>query len=162
MSRWSSRLANRLAPVRRLGSPADALLFGRIVLFAAAVPLLVRLPLPRLHALIEPRSPARRPEPARVRKIVAYVDDAVRLGWPIVRRGCLTRGLTRYHFLRRAGLDVALCFGAGAPQGEFAGHCWLVLDGEPFLEDRDPRPVIAELYRFGPASRPAPAVPTRG
>jgi hypothetical protein len=31
------------------------------------------------------------------------------------------------------------------PDGEYVGHCWLVKDGEPFLERTDPRPVFAEI-----------------
>ena len=51
----------------------------------------------------------------------------------------------RCFFLRRAGLDVRLAFGVGPTRGEHAGHCWLVLDGSPFLEDRDPRPLFTEM-----------------
>jgi hypothetical protein len=36
----------------------------------------------------------------------------------------------------------------GQIDDQFAGHCWLVKDGEPFLESQDPRPVFAELCRF--------------
>jgi hypothetical protein len=68
-----------------------------------------------------------------------------------VRRGCLTRGLTRYYFLRRAGMDIALCFGMGRRNGEFMGHCWLVKDNEPFLEAEDPRPLYTVMYRISRA-----------
>ena len=76
----------------------------------------------------------------RVRKITGYVELAIRRGAPLVRRGCLTRGLTRYYFLRRAGMDIALSFGMGHLDKGFMGHCWLVKDGEPFLEAEDPQP----------------------
>ncbi len=73
----------------------------------------------------------------------------IRWGRPLVRPGCLTRGITGYYILRRAGLDVALCFGVGlVPGTEVAGHCWLVLDGEPVLETADPRSVFTELVRL--------------
>lgn len=52
---------------------------------------------------------------------------------------CLRRSLTRYHFLRRAGLPVVLHFGArfagGRPDREVTGHAWLTLDGRPYFED---------------------------
>jgi hypothetical protein len=32
--------------------------------------------------------------------------------------------------------------------GEFEGHCWLMKDGEPYLEKRDPRPFFAPTYTF--------------
>jgi len=78
---------------------------------------------------------------------------AIREGRPLVRPGCLTRGLTRYYFFRRDGMDVSLCFGMGQVKEEFAGHCWLVKDGVPFMETRDPRPLYAEMYRISATAR---------
>jgi hypothetical protein len=85
----------------------------------------------------------------------AALERAIHAGWPAVRPGCLTRGVTLYVFLRRAGMDVALSFGMGKPGKEFAGHCWLVMDGEPILERRDPRPVFTEMYRIPRCPPPA-------
>ncbi len=77
------------------------------------------------------------------------VDKVIRWGRPLVRPGCLTRGITGYYVLRRAGLDVALCFGIGpVREAGLAGHCWLVLDGEPVLETTDPRLAFTELARI--------------
>jgi len=126
---------------------SDVLLFFQIMCFAAAVPFLLRLKIWRLQTLLEPRVawPADR---NRVEQITEYVERAIREGRPFVRPGCLTRGVTRYYFLRRDGMDVSLCFGIGEIDGEFAGHCWLVKDGVPFLETRDPRPLYSEMYRL--------------
>ena len=138
--------------MRRL---SNTFLFLRIFTFAAAVPYLLRLKLSRVGSILEPgKSPVPVQEDS-VRKITAYVETAIRRGQPFVRRGCLTRGLTRYYFLRRAGMDVALCFGMGRLDKEFMGHCWLVKDGEPFLEPEDPRPRYAEMYRISSAGSPA-------
>jgi hypothetical protein len=120
----------------------------RILVFAVAVPLLLRLTLPRLARLLEPKARPAPVEPGRVQRIVNAVDIMLRVGTPLVRAGCLTRGLTLYYFLRRAGLDVTLCFGIGNPRGAFVGHCWLIKDGEPFLEARDPRPLFTPMYRM--------------
>jgi len=61
----------------------------------------------------------------------------------------MTRGITGYYVMRRAGLDVALCFGIGpVRQVGTAGHCWLVLDGEPVLDGADPRLAFTELVRL--------------
>jgi hypothetical protein len=77
------------------------------------------------------------------------VQLAPRVGSPLVRTGCLTRGVTLFWFLRRAGLNVELRFGLNiADLGEPGGHCWLALHGEPFLEKVDPRLRFAELYRL--------------
>ena len=42
-------------------------------------------------------------------------------------------------------MDVTLCFGMGRVAGEFAGHCWLMKDGQPFLEAKDPLPVFTRV-----------------
>jgi hypothetical protein len=125
----------------------DVFLFFQVLFFAAAVPFLMRLKLSRLEVLLKPRSPS----PAdrdRVEQIAEYVELAIREGRPLVRPGCLTRGVTRYYFFCRDGMEVSLCFGMGQVDGKFVGHCWLVKDGVPFMETRDPRPLYAEMYRI--------------
>lgn len=125
---------------------ADRLLVARVFAVAAAVPFLVRLGPSRLAWLMERVPVARVPDPAAADRVRDALERVIRSGRPFVRPGCLTRGLTLYLFLRRAGIDVALSFGIGRPDTRFAGHCWLVRDGEPFLERRDPRGVFAEMY----------------
>jgi hypothetical protein len=123
----------------------------RVVLFAAAVPLLLRLVrIDRLGDWLEPRRepplPPADPEtiPAMVRRI-----DRLRVAChPAVRSGCLTRGITLYYFLRRAGAPATLHFGMGEMADGFAGHCWVELAGEPIAEPRDPRPLYPEMLRF--------------
>jgi hypothetical protein len=86
---------------------------------------------------------------ADVERLDRLMALAPRVGRPLIRPGCLTRGVTLFWFLRRAGLDVELRFGLDSTcDGTPDGHCWLALDGEPFLERRDPRPRFAELYRL--------------
>jgi hypothetical protein len=148
MGIWWSRLAKRLTILRQVRNPADAVLLLRMLVFAAAVPLLLRLKLSRLQPLLEPKALPLTPEPARVQKIVSLVDAVLQIGKPLVRPGCLTRGVTLYYFLSRSGLEVTLCFGIGALGDKFVGHCWLSRGGEPFLEETDPRPRFAEVYRF--------------
>ncbi|MGA2925527.1 MAG: lasso peptide biosynthesis B2 protein [Solirubrobacteraceae bacterium] len=128
------------------------LLFARVGTFAAAVPLLMRLPLPRVAALLTraPHRPA--PSAAEVERLERLITLAPRAARPLVRTGCLTRGVTLFWFLRRAGLDVELCFGLDAASGT-DGHCWLSVDDKPFLEKRDPRPRFAQLYRLPPPTR---------
>lgn len=122
---------------------------------AVAAPLLARLDLRRLQRFLEraPRSSrALSGDPGRVVAVVGRrVDRVIRWGRPLVRPGCLTRGITGYYLLRRAGLDVALCFGIGQVRGPgpgVAGHCWLVLDGRPVLEATDPRVAFTEVVRI--------------
>jgi hypothetical protein len=133
-------------------SISDTFLFFQILLFAAVVPLLLRFKLSRVEAVLKPRSSSRA-ERDRVELIVECVEKAIRKGRPLVRPGCLTRGVTRYYFFRRDGVDVSLCFGMGQVDGKDVGHCWLVKDGVPFLETRDPRPLYSEMYRFSGSAR---------
>jgi hypothetical protein len=125
----------------------NVILFLRVLCVAAAVPFLLRLKMSRVQALLEPRiySPADR---HGVELITKYVEMAIRKGRPVVRPGCLTRGVTRYYFFRRDGMEVSLCFGMGKVKEAFVGHCWLVKDGVPFMEMQDPRPLYAEMYRI--------------
>ena len=135
----------RFRGLEKLRTPGDAFLLLRIYLFAAAVPLLSRVPLPTLLPKLDTRVNApHRPE--RAQKVVSYAE-AVLGQAPLARRDCLARGLTLFYFLRRAGVDVALCFGTGSPEGAFAGHCWLARDGEPYLEKTSSF-TFEEIYRF--------------
>src|SRR5687767_10141187 len=101
---------------------------ARVVAFAALVPLITRLPLERQAALLEPRRPPA-PDTERAAWLEANLDHLLATGRPLVRPGCLTRGLTRYFFLRRAGIEVRLAYGIGEVDGRTEGHCWLVRDG---------------------------------
>jgi hypothetical protein len=144
-----STLPSRLRALTELRSARELFLFARLAGFAAAVPLLMRLPLPRIAALLT-RPPRRTAaSAAEIERLDRLIALAPRLARPLVRPGCLTRGVTLFWFLRRAGLDVELRFGLDPGRdAETDGHCWLSLDGEPFLEKRDPRPRFAELYRL--------------
>ena len=136
----------------RKRSIPDVFLFFQVLFFAAAVPFLLRLKISRVRALLEPRIPSSANRD-RVAQITEYVEMAIRKGRPLVRPGCLTRGVTRYYFFRRDGMDVSLCFGMSQVKEEFVGHCWLVKDGVPFLEARDPRPLYTEMYRISGTAR---------
>lgn len=164
MRRWWSPLARRLAIVRQVRRRGDTDLFTRGFCLALMTPLLTRLSLPRLEALLEWSAAGRQsPAPADPDAVARTVLDMLQVGRPLVRRGCLTRGITLYYCLRRAGVDVTLHFGMGrVSEGDgFDGHCWLALDGEPYLETRDPRCHYATMYSFR-SGVPQAAAGTRG
>jgi hypothetical protein len=145
--RWLARQAWRVRALAELRGLSEVWLFVRLVGFAASVPVLLRLPLPKLAALVS-REPARAdPSTQEVERLEQLVALGPRVAHPLVRTGCLTRGLTLFRFLRAAGLNVELRFGID-PSTD--GHCWLTLDGEPFLEKRDPRPHYTETWRLPP------------
>jgi Transglutaminase-like superfamily len=127
------------------GDPRRLLRAARVIAFAALVPLITRLPLERQAALLEPRRPPAL-DPERAAWLEANMDRLIATAQPLVRPGCLTRGLTRYFFLRRAGVEVRLAYGIGEVDGRTEGHCWLVRDGEPYRERRDPREHFTETW----------------
>jgi hypothetical protein len=136
-------------PTPLIRNAGDLFLFLRILVFSASVPVLMRLKLVRLDTLLLALSLPKSGTPTAAEKIKSYLELAIRFGRPAVRPGCLTRGVTLYYFLRKeAGIEVALCFGMRQWNSNFEGHCWLVRDGKPFWETRDPGPAFSEIYRF--------------
>ena len=115
---------------------------------AAIAPQLFRVRLSVVHTLLSASGRRTKPDRAKTARVIAYVRIAQKTGGPMVRTGCLTRATTLFFFLRRAGYDLSLCFGAGFPKGVFAGHCWLELNGKPYLEQHDPRPEFNEIFRI--------------
>ncbi|HEY0510691.1 MAG TPA: lasso peptide biosynthesis B2 protein [Thermoanaerobaculia bacterium] len=129
---------------------------ARVLLFAALLPLVLRCrKLPSLRAWVEPPAgnpPGEAPPgPEEVAALARRIDELLIAGRPVVRTGCMIRGLTLYHFLRRAGADVSLRFGVGRIRGEFAAHCWVVYRDEPLDELVDPRPLFTETWRIEPS-----------
>lgn len=145
-----SRVPDRLRALSDLSGQREVLLCARVCAFACLVPLLMRMPLSRMARLLQHDVRTCSCDEAKIdgERLAVIVESAQRAGHPLVRRGCLTRGVTLFWFLRRAGAEVELCFGLGAERGDYSGHCWLTLDGEPFLERVDPRPRFTEHYRL--------------
>jgi transglutaminase superfamily protein len=144
MSAWWSTLIRRRNAVRQMFREAELILLLQIGVFASLVPLLMRLKFARVERLLRVRQPSRRASSWSPDAIVKHLQLARRIGSPVVGSGCLTRGVTLYYFLRRAGIDVTLSFGVRQIGEEFIGHCWLVRGGVPFLEDQDPRPLYVQ------------------
>lgn len=153
------RGATRLRALRELRDARELAEFLYLTTFAATVPLLMRLPLSRVASVVVRPTTDRRPGPETAERLAALVELAHRVARPAVRSGCLTRGVTLFWFLRRAGIDVELRFGLDPTRDGATGaadaHCWLTLDSEPYLERVDPRSRFAEIYRMPPATRAA-------
>lgn len=114
---------------------------------ASLAPVLLRLPPERLARLLEPRRPGVGRGGSDPAELVRVADAVVARARPFVRRGCLTRGLTRYRALRHAGVDVALCFGVGSIDGTIEAHCWLVHEGAALFEPEDVDRFV-EMFRI--------------
>ncbi|RMD98761.1 MAG: lasso peptide biosynthesis B2 protein [Deltaproteobacteria bacterium] len=144
---WS-KLKKRVAHFHRLQAENGLLLVLEIFGFAALLPLFLLFPLPSLLRHLEPRRKPRSVDPEKVARIERCVDAVIELGKPLIRSRCLTRTLTHFFFLSRAGLELEVCFGMGKRKGELVGHCWLMRGGAPYLEAEDPRCAYAETYVY--------------
>ena len=131
-----------------MGLLANAILPLRIALFAVAVPWLFRLPIRRLEALANPPGQPETADTAQAERIIWWTTTVCRAARRFTTHPCQVRGLTLYYFLGRAGVDLALVFGVGRVGEDYSGHCWLVKDGEPYLETTDPRIHFTPMYRF--------------
>ncbi len=142
---WS-RSRRRLERAREVLRTADRRLLVEMIVFASAVPMLTRLKPAHLHRILARRRNAVPASAETEARIVEHFHLARRIARPLVGTGCLTRGVTLCYFLRRAGVDVSLCFGMGKIDGEFLGHCWLTRTGVPFLESRDPHLLYTRIF----------------
>jgi hypothetical protein len=134
-------LRERVWRAARLQGFRERLLLVAVLAVAPAVPLLMRLPLPKVERLLTARRPRRMRSRRRLpaERVAAVVEAAQALAHPMVRRGCLTRGISLFWLLRDRDGDLRLCFGMGGPNDGNFGHCWLERGGEPHLERVDPR-----------------------
>jgi hypothetical protein len=134
-----ARLSNLWLGLRALPAllfdPGQRQLLREMRDFCRRLPATLSAPLPQVLADLTPQS-ADLSFPADTVRVLA--DFAALLDRRSPLGVCLRRSLTRYHYLRRAGLPVAVQFGArfssGKPDREIAGHAWLTLDGQPYFE----------------------------
>lgn len=150
MRTWSLFHSVRSVWVSRPNGLGPTLLYFRMLCFASCIPILVRLPLGLQERLLGLGARSPTVDPERLARVKNCLDSVLDLGPPLVRRGCLTRGLLRYRFLGREGIPVSLVFGIGRVVGgaRYSGHCWLEVNDCPILEREDPRAVFTEMYRF--------------
>ncbi len=121
------------------------LLWPHIVVVSLGVRGVARLG-PRQSSVVLERL-VRRPMTAiPIDDLAHRVDTTLRWVRLLLEGGCLVRGMTLYYFLRRMGCPVTLEFGVGDIEGHVEGHCWLVMDGRPILENGDPREVFRGIF----------------
>jgi hypothetical protein len=128
-------LAVSLAPALAIDARQRRLL-AEMRAFCRRLPQALSAPLPQALSEVTPPATDLSDPTSTVRRLAdlaALLERRSPLGV------CLRRSLTRYHYLRRAGLPVAVKFGArfvsGKPDREVTGHAWLTLDGQPYFED---------------------------
>lgn len=75
-------------------------------------------------------------------KIVKFTDYILRHNLWTDKNTCLRRSLVLYHFLRKSGINVFVCFGVRynerlsdrEAKKKLEGHAWLLYHGDIFLE----------------------------
>ena len=74
-------------------------------------------------------------------KTVKFTDYILSRNSLTSENTCLKRTLVLYHFLRKMGMDVQVCFGVkyntlsdSKTQKRLEGHAWLLYHGDIFLE----------------------------
>lgn len=117
-------------------------LFIQIFLLVTILPLLVRfLSIPKLMKVLTPGGvkiyESHKQEKMKD-KIVKFTDYILSRNLWIYRTICLKRSLVLYHFLRKIGITVHICFGVRLPNKEskdkLEGHAWLLYYGDIYLE----------------------------
>jgi hypothetical protein len=115
---------------------SERLLLNEMRAFCRHLPLVLKQPLPQAMRQLTPA--AGRPLPQQENTLRRLADLAALLERRSPLGLCLRRSLVRYHYLRQAGIPVAVRFGAkfapGKPGPEIAGHAWLTLDEQPYYE----------------------------
>ncbi len=154
--------------IRRLSDPRDLWLFLQILIVLILLPRLIRnKSLPDLLRELDPgvAPPEHQidaPSRDKLEKTVGFVDSLLR--YRVFQRygKCLLRSLILFRFLRSQGWPVEIHFGVrktGEAQVDYAaengafrmgitGHSWLVMEGEPFLENPEQATGFSTTYRY--------------
>ena len=131
-------------------------LFIQIFLLVAVLPLMLKLlSIPRLMKVLTPSKfkVYKNQESAKSKdKIVKFVDYILGRNLWIYKSTCLKRSLVLYHFLKRSGIRVHVCFGVRYKEElrtvdakRLGGHAWLLYNGNVFLEKNTE---IAKTYKM--------------
>lgn len=142
-----SRRVARLRNVVR--SPTDALLFVRMLGWAAALPVLKRrLPLPRLvEAALPQGRPRTGPEPNTVIALARWVYRI-----PGFRDNCLEKSLLTYRYLPADAGRYLLVLGVRGSEAEGPpGHAWLTIDGVPVHDSPESLADLVPIVAFDSA-----------
>jgi hypothetical protein len=123
----------------------DVFLFVRIFFLITILPVLIKvLTIPQLMQTLTPRAKRFNKVCKQdiEKRIVHYTDYILGRNFWVYKSTCLKRSLTLYHFFRRLGIDVQICFGVRRKKDspdltgnqDIEGHAWLLNNGEFFRE----------------------------
>jgi hypothetical protein len=122
-----------------LRNPREMWLVARIYLFLALLPSMLRMfSIDRLVSRVTPATECRPNDSISLDRLLYLCrrafDTLQKAGY---RRTCLRRSLLLYHFLRCHGVPARINFGVKWEDGCLAGHSWLTLRDELFMEPPD-------------------------
>ena len=124
----------------------DVFLFIRIFFLITILPVLIKgLTVPQLMQTLTPRVKRFNNKVCKQdieKRIVQYTDYILSRNFWVYKTTCLKRSLTLYHFFRKLGIDVQICFGVRRKKDlpdltgnqDIEGHAWLLNNGEFFSE----------------------------
>ena len=131
---------------RHFHSLSDVMLFIQILVLATLLPIALKhMTLMGMMSILTPgniKGSKRNSSVKRQRIITTYTDYILNRNIWIYSSTCLKRSLLLYHFLRKSGFDVHVCFGIryekDLTESEAAksieGHAWLMYNGDYYLE----------------------------
>ncbi len=139
----------------------DIWLLCQVVFLVTTLPVLFRLlSLPRLIKFFTPRNVKvyESLDIERLKhKLIKFTDYVLSRKYLMCKNTCLRRSLILYHFLRKFGINVTICFGvrysdmqlARFPQKKLEGHAWLTHNGDMFLEkNEEVTKTYKKTYRY--------------
>ncbi|MER3448073.1 MAG: hypothetical protein C4291_15165 [Candidatus Dadabacteria bacterium] len=119
-------------------------LFIQILLLITVLPVIIRLlSLPKLMYVLTPEDLRQYTNPDIEQKVIKFTDYILSRNLWIYKTTCLKRSLVLYHFLRKFGMNVQICFGVrynekppywDTQKKKLEGHAWLLYNGDIFLE----------------------------
>ncbi len=121
-------------------------LFTQIFILVTLLPVMLKLlSIPKLLRILTPQDVKvyKDMDPAKSKdRIVKFTDYILSRNFWIYKNTCLKRSLVIYHFLRKLGINVHLCFGVRyngklpdrEAEKKLEGHAWLLYNRDVFLE----------------------------
>lgn len=146
LKQWNSLVLTMGKIAENFNDLWDVWLFARIACLITILPMVLRFfSLPKVMQVLTPGSRLETSKPHLTiitSKIIKYTDYILNRNFWIYKNTCLKRALVLYHFLRRTGLGVQICFGVHVieefPQNndvkKLQGHAWLLYEGSYFSE----------------------------
>ncbi|OPY59386.1 MAG: hypothetical protein A4E55_00246 [Pelotomaculum sp. PtaU1.Bin035] len=129
-------------------SPKKLLLLLRVAAAAIVLCFLLRIiNFPRLIKILGLKEHVLQDDDCQIRDIIQAINLLSGTRFFVIRNNCLKKTLLLYYFLRRAGLKgLAINIGINKVAGKLAGHSWLTLNNEIFLDNYDNVSIYEVIY----------------